>query len=184
MSVSVKKIYSDDPYVHYKGSTISPERTKADIDSLLGAWKVQGDVHWHWKPEQNDVYVRFVLEEEVEGVPTKLAVKIPCPVIWDKAKPRSRPPQPEQVNWRISMRALWWFLKTHLEMGYVMQSAKAVALLPYIVNAQDRTLKELVLPQIVRSGQFESLPSPEEMEEAIKNKGNRIIVEARGREVP
>ena len=155
------KIYSDDPLVHYKNSALTPERTRAEIDALLGYWKVS-DIHWHWKPEENDVYVRFILEETVDGLPVRLTVKTACPIIWDKERPRARPPQMEQVNWRISMRALWWFLKTHLEMSYAMQSSKVAAFLPYLVNSQEQLLKDILVPQIAKSGQFESLPTPEE----------------------
>jgi len=161
------KIYSDDPLVHYKNSALTPERTRAEIDALLGYFKVS-DIHWHWKPQENDVYVRFILEEQVEGVFTKLAVKVVCPTIWDKERPRARPRQPEQINWRVSMRALWWYLKSSLEMSYAMQSSRIVAFLPYLVNSREESLKDLLIPQIARSGQFEALPTPEEMEQSKK----------------
>lgn len=67
------KIYSDDPLVPYKTTTISAERTKAEIDGILAEWQLS-DYHWHWKPEQNDIYVQFLLEEKVEEVIIKVTV--------------------------------------------------------------------------------------------------------------
>ena len=152
------KIYSDDPLVPYKTTTISPERTKAEIDGILAEWQLS-DYHWHWKPEQNDVYVQFLLEEKVDEVLIKVTVKVVCPIIWDRENKKGRPPRPEQVNLRISMRCMWWFIKSHLEMAYVTQSSKTAALLPYIASADGHTLKDLIIPRL---SEFEALPSPNE----------------------
>lgn len=155
------KIYSDDPLVRYQSTSISAERSKAEIDALLGYWGVS-DIHWHWKPEENDVYVQFILEEKIEEVPIKTAVKVACPIIWDKERPRARPPQAEGVNWRVSMRALWWYLKTHLEMSYAMQSSKVVAFLPYIISEKGTFLKDLVIPRLSQVQQLEYTPTDAE----------------------
>ena len=52
------KIYSDDPYVHYKDSEISPERTKANIDGVLAEWQVK-ETFWHWDPQHFNISVQF-----------------------------------------------------------------------------------------------------------------------------
>lgn len=154
----MNKIFSDDPLVPYKTTTISAERTKAEIDGILAEWQLS-DYHWHWKPEQNDIYVQFLLEEKVDEVPIEVTVKVVCPMIWDRESARSRPPRAEQVNLRISMRCMWWFIKSHLEMAYVTQSSKTAALLPYIASADGHVLKDLIIPRL---SEFEALPSPTE----------------------
>jgi len=84
----MNKIFTDDPLVHYKSSGIDPNRTKAEIDAILGYWKVS-DVHWHWKPEEHDVYIQFLLEETIDERPVKATVKVVCPTIWDKERDNS-----------------------------------------------------------------------------------------------
>lgn len=150
------KIYSDDPLVHYKNSTINPERTRNEIDGLLAEWQVK-DTAWHWDPTHNDIWVGFKLEEKINDAFVYVGVKAICPIVWDRAKPRARPPQPEQVNLRVSMRALWWFLKTHLEMAYVMQSEKIRAFLPYIATSDGKTLADVIMPKLGRISELEAL---------------------------
>jgi hypothetical protein len=167
------KIYTDDPLVHYQNTSISPERSKAEIDALLGYWKVS-DIHWHWKPEANDVYIQFLLEEVIDERPIKVAVRVDCPTIWDKERPRARPPQTEQVNWRVSMRALWWYIKTHLEMGYAMQSSKTVAFLPNIMSQTGETLKDVIIPRLNQMNTLKALPTEAEIAEE-KRQAQKIV---------
>ena len=155
---TMNKIYTEDPLVHYKDSGIDPNRTKAEIDAILGYWKVS-DTHWHWKPEEHDIYIQFLLEETIDEMPIKATVKVACPTIWDKARPRARPPQLEQVNWKVSMRAMWWFIKSHLEMAYAMQSSKTAAFLPYLASADGhRVLHEVVIPHLNDLEKLHALP--------------------------
>jgi hypothetical protein len=141
------KIYSDDPLVHYKNSTINPERSKAEIDGLLAEWQVK-DILWHWDIPHNNVYLQFKIEETINSIPTSVIVRIVCPIIWDKERPRARPPRLEQINWRISMRAMWWFIKTHLEMAYVRQSEKTRAFLSYIAVSENRTAGDIIIDRL------------------------------------
>lgn len=60
------KIYTDDPKVHYITTTISPERTRDEISELLRAYDTY-DIHWHWRPEANDVYIQFIIEEIISA---------------------------------------------------------------------------------------------------------------------
>jgi hypothetical protein len=164
----MKKIYSDDPLVHYKNSTISPERTRAEIDGILAEWAVK-DTQWHWDPQHNDVFLQFRIEELVKDVPVLAVVKVECPIIWDRASPRSRPPRPEQVNWRVSMRAMHWFIKTHLEMAYVMQSEKVRAFLSHIKMAEEgRNLGDVVIPRLQQIQELAALPEIKKVEEQNK----------------
>jgi hypothetical protein len=163
------KIYSDDPLVHYKNSEIAPERTRAEIDGILAEWAVK-DTYWRWNPGQNDVFVQFKIEEKINDLPSSVVVKVVCPIVWDREKPKCRPPRTEQVNWRISMRAMWWFIKTHLEMAFVMQSEKTVAFLPWITSSDGQhTLKDTILSRLSEIQDLPVLPepSPEQVEKIL-----------------
>lgn len=150
------KIYSDDPLVSYKESTIDPIRTKDQIDALLRAFKVT-DIHWHWNPDFNDIYIQFMIEETIEGIPVKVAAKVVCPAIWDKAVRNSPKPERrvERVNLKVSMRALFWYIKTHLETAYAMQSSSVAGFLPNIVGVQGKTIEQTLIPRI---SEFAALP--------------------------
>jgi len=129
------KIYTDDPLVSYTKTAIAPERTRDEISAILRQYNV-ADIHWHWKPEGNDVYVQFGIEEVIDGIPVKVAAKVVCPVIWNKALRNS--PKPErrvdQPNLNVSMRALYWYIKTHLESAYAMQSSRVAGFLPDMIT--------------------------------------------------
>lgn len=160
------KIYSDDPLVHYKFSTIDPMRTKLEIDMLLYQYKAE-DVWWHFTPEKNEVWVRFKINEVIEGIPVTVAVKLDCPIIWDRASPRSRPPRPEQINWRVGMRGLHYCIKSLLDMAWVMQSDKVTAFLGYVQGSSGKTLREVIIPKLGEMG-FKALAYAAEKEEAQK----------------
>lgn len=151
------KIYSDDPLVHYKNSTIASERTKAEIDGILAEWAVK-DTHWHWDPTHNDIYVQFKIEDKVQDQPVLAVVKVQCPIVWDKESSRSRPPRTEQVNLKVSMRAMHWFIKTHLEMAYVMQSDKIRAFLSHVKINETQELGDLIIPRLEKIQELTALP--------------------------
>lgn len=171
------KIFSNDPLVHYKNSTVSPERTKVEIDMILGQWGIK-DTHWHWDPDHNDVYVQIKIEEKMSDldVPVAATIKVQCPTVWDKASPRARPPRGERVNWRVSMRALHWFLKTHLEMAYVMRSDKIRAFLSHVKINGEKDLGDLVIPRLAQIQELAALPD-------LKNtKGKGKVIDVTDRE--
>lgn len=141
------KIYSGDPLVHYATTELSSERTKAQIDGILAEYQVK-DVLWHYDIPR-EAYVIFKIEETINERPVKVGVKVVCPAIWDRERPRARPPRLEEINWKVSMRAMYWFIKTHLETAYAMQSGKAVAFLPFIQSSNpEKTLKDYILPRL------------------------------------
>jgi len=129
------KVYSDDPLVKYTSTTITPERTRDEISAILRQYDV-ADIHWHWKPESNDVYVQFGIEEVIDGIPVKVAAKVVCPVIWNKAVRSSPKPERriEHPNMQVSMRAMYWYIKTHLESAYAMQSSRVAGFLSDMVT--------------------------------------------------
>ena len=68
------------------------------------------------------------------------------------------------------MRAMWWFIKTHLEMAYVMQSEKTVAFLPWITSSDGKhTLKDTILYRLSELQDLPALsePSPEQVEKIL-----------------
>lgn len=129
------KIYTDDPLVSYTTTTISAERTMQEISMILRQYDVI-DIHWHYKPEANDIFVQFGIEEVIDGVHVKILAKVICPMIWEKANIHKRDPdlRIEHVNFDVSMRAMYWYIKSHLENAYAMQSSRVAAFLPDMVT--------------------------------------------------
>jgi len=148
------KIYSDDPNLPYKTTKLKALYTKSEIDGLFAKWGVK-DVFWRWDLEHTDVFVLFKIVEEVESVPQQFSAKVEAPAIWDH-KTRSKA---ETVNWDISMRVMYWFIKSHLEAAYLLQSSKTVAFLPYIASKDGtQTLKDWIIPRINEVQQLPVLP--------------------------
>jgi hypothetical protein len=113
------KIYSDDPNLPYKTTKLKTLYTKSEIDGLFAKWGVK-DVYWHRDPECIEVLVQFKKVEEIDGMPLQVSAKVEAPSIWDH-KTRSKA---ESVNWDISMRVLYWFIKSHLEAAYLLRVLK------------------------------------------------------------
>ncbi|MCW4004591.1 MAG: hypothetical protein NWE95_11845 [Candidatus Bathyarchaeota archaeon] len=148
------KIYSDDPNLPYKTTKLKALYTKSEIDGLFAKWGVK-DVFWHWDPENNDVFVLFKIMEEIEGMLLQVSAKVEAPAIWDH-KTRSKA---ESVNWDISLRVMYWFIKSHLESAYLLQSSKTAAFLPYIASKEGaKVLKDILIPRMNEIQQLTALP--------------------------
>ena len=148
------KIYSDDPNLPYKTTKLKALYTKSEIDGLFAKWGVK-DVFWHWDPEHNDVFVLFKIVEEIEGVPLQVSARVDAPAIWGH-KTRSKA---ENVNWDISLRVRYWFIKSHLESAYLLQSSKTAAFLPYIASKDGaKVLKNILIPRMNEFQQLTALP--------------------------
>lgn len=150
------KVYTDDPKVHYINTSINPERTRDEISEILRAYDTY-DIIWHWKPEQNDVWVGFIIEEIIDGVPARISAKVVMPTIWDKAVRNSPKPERriEQVNLRVSMRAMYWYIKSHMETAYAMQSSRVAAFLPDMVTPNGKRYFDVLKERL---DQFQALP--------------------------
>lgn len=150
MTDSIIKIYSDDPLVHYAHTNLPPARTKQQIDGILAEYGVTV-VTWSFDIPR-EVYVIFWFEDKVEGRLTKIPAKIACPTIWNRARPRAHTPEArtEQIDWKTSMRVMFWFIKTHLETAYAMQSGNVVGFLPFLMGSNQKLLKDYLLPQLNR----------------------------------
>ncbi len=148
------KIYSDDPNLPYKTTKLKALYTRSEIDGLFAKWGIK-DVYWRWDPEHNNVFVQFKIAEEVDGVPLEISAKVEAPAILDH-RTRSRM---ETVNWDISMRVMYWFIKSHLEAAYLLQSSKTAAFLPYIASKDGATLlKDILIPRLNEVQQLAALP--------------------------
>jgi hypothetical protein len=157
------KIYTDDRLVPYKNTTITPLTTRAEIDGLLARWGIR-QVFWDWNPEQDIVTLVFKVPETFGNI--QPGVKLEPPRIWNK---RNRK-RGEEINWAVSMRVLYWFLKSFLESAYLMQFDKTTAFLPWIVGSDGKTLlKDVILPRLSKISEFEALPTEEEMQEQERN---------------
>jgi hypothetical protein len=148
------KIYSDDPHLPYKTMKLRALYTKSEIDCLFAKGGVK-DVFWHWDPEHNNVNVLFKIEEEIEGSSLQVSVKVEAPAIWDH-KTRSKA---ESMNWNISLRVMYWFIKSHLESAYLLQSSKTAAFLPYIASKDGaKVLKDVIIPRMNEVQRLVALP--------------------------
>ncbi len=154
----MKKIYTDDEKVKYVKTTVAPERTRDDISEVLRKYDTSL-IAWQWKPEINDVYVMFQIEEIIDGIPVKVGAKVYMPIIWDKAVLRSPDPKRrvEQVNLKVSMRAMFWYIKANMENAYVMQSSRISAFLSDTIQPNGKRMFDNLK---TRLDQFQALPEP------------------------
>ena len=154
MEESILKIYSDDPDLPYKTTKLKALYTRSEIDGLFAKWGVK-DVYWHWDLEDNDVYAIFKIKEEIDGYPVNVSARVECPVVWDH-KTRAKA---EEVNWNISLRVMYWYIKSHLEAAYLLQSSKAAAFLSNLTGKDEKqTLKDLIIPHIGDIQKMSALP--------------------------
>ena len=158
-----------------------PETTRNQISAILCVYDVS-DIHWHWNPKGNDIYVQFGVEEIIDGIPVKVLVRVVCPIIWDKALERS--PKPERridnPNLKISMRAMHWYIKTHLECSYAMQSSKVAGFLSDVVTPHGSRYFEELKPHL---NKFKSLDnnineSPSRDVKTVKTHDSKIVIDA------
>lgn len=143
------KIYDSDTVVPYKNTTIKPEVTKMEIDGLLARWGIK-DSGWRWDIANNDVFVTFQIHETLpDGKQVAPVIMIAPPRIWTKATRRN---PKDAINWACSMRVMYWYVKSHLEMAYLMSSSKTTEFLPYIQvqmpTGESKGLGELLLPNV------------------------------------
>jgi hypothetical protein len=149
------KLYTNDRIVPYKTTGINPLSTKAEIDGLLARFGIKKSA-WEWDIENNKISLTFQFQEEVEGRLVEPMIRVEPPRIWNKGSRRTR----ESINWAVSMRVMFWFIKSHLEMSYLLQSGKLTEFLPYIIVDHKRTLKDVIVPRLDEVQQFAALPEP------------------------
>jgi len=160
------KIYTDDPNLPYKTTKLNALHTKSEIDGLFARWGLK-DTYWHWDPETNDVFIMFKIQEEINGIPVKVSARVECPTVWDH-KTRAKA---EQVNWNISMRVMFWYIKSHLEEAYLRQSSKVAAFLPDLIGKDEKqTLKDIIIPHLFELQNLALPKTPIIIEEQEENR--------------
>ena len=128
--------------------------TRSEIDDLFAKWGVK-ETFWRWDTEHNDIFVLFTIAEEFDRKIREISAKVEAPIIWDH-KTRSKA---ECVNWDISMRVMYWFIRSRLEAAYLLQSSKAAAFLPYIATKDgSHTIKDLIIPRLGELQRLLALP--------------------------
>jgi hypothetical protein len=148
------KIYTDDPNLPYKTTKLNSKYTQMEINGLFGKWGIT-DYAWKWNPEQNEIFVEFKFSETIQGLEVQPVVHVNCPVVWNH-KTRNAAEEP---NWNISMRTMFWFIKTHLEAAYLQRSSKTVAFLPYISTGEGgEILADKIIQNMERIKNMPALP--------------------------
>jgi hypothetical protein len=140
----VTQIFSNDPVVPYKTTQINPLTTKAEIDGLLARWGIKKSA-WDWDLENGKAVLNFEIKETIEGKETHVVVELKTPLIYDRPTRRN---SKLVVNWRVSIRVLYWWLKSHLEYHYLSQSSKTAMFLPFIQGANGKTLEKMLIPRL------------------------------------
>lgn len=152
----MKRIYlkGDNPFsIPYKSTKVGPIRSKASIDSILARFGVK-DVAWRWDLPNDDVFVSFqIVENTSSGEMITPVVKIEPPKIWVKKKG-----QPDRIAWKICLRLMYWYIKTHLEMAYLWQEQKTMQFLPHISITKDRSLGDILVERFNQIATLEALP--------------------------
>jgi hypothetical protein len=155
------KIYVDDPAVPYKSTKIDPRTTKSEIEGLLARWGIK-KAGWEWDLESGKATLEFQYSEMIDNTAVSQWVKVEAPIIWNKKSKTHRSFNSEEtINWAVSMRTLYWWMKTHLEMTYLEQADKTTMFLPFIMNANEATLANILVPKI--KGQLLEQPSLEDL---------------------
>jgi pullulanase/glycogen debranching enzyme len=162
------KIYSNDPLLRFKTTSINAMRTKAQIDEILAKWGITKTA-WEWNPEQNKVVVQFQISEKFHNAEINPVVRLECPLIWKKKGKGWR--ALEEVDWNVSLRVLHWFIDTMLNLAYATQSEKTIAFLPYIEAHDGMMLKDVILQNLER---IQSMPAlTEEKAEKVLNEAKQ-----------
>jgi len=151
------KLYVGNKGVHYSTTQVNVHKTKRDIDEILHKYGIT-DTAWKFDLDNNKVWVSFQFSEQFQGQQLMPIIRLKPPTIWNKAT-RDKP---ESINMQVSLRVLFWFIKTSLEMAYSMQSTRIVAFLPYVVVNDEDTLKDVVVPRLEDLETFKKLPAPQE----------------------
>lgn len=157
------KIYSDDPAVPYKSTDVDPRTTKAEIEGLLARWGIKKS-GWDWDLENGKCVLEFQYVEIIQNVPVSQWVRLEPPQIFNHARKDQHSHKVvggESINWKVSLRVLYWWLKCHLEMTYLSKYDKSAMLLPFIETGAGKTVAETLVPKMVN--QIAPAPSLEDL---------------------
>lgn len=153
------KIYSDDTNLPYRSTKLKAIDSKRDIDGTLARYGIT-QVMWTWDLEKNKVELVFQLSEEFRGTSIHALIRLHPPTIWMK-KRRNRA---EEIDWKLSMRIFYWFIKNQLAMTYTMGSEKILAFLPHVVVNEEETLGDVIVPRLDQVKNLKALPFKQDTE--------------------
>jgi len=153
------KIYDNDPEVYARTTNIKPERTKSEIDGVLARYGIKESM-WRWDMKNDDVFLIFKVPiGKLKGSGLENAsVRIEPHPIWHKRRGKD-----DVINWKATMRNMYWYVWTHLSQAYVNQSGAFHEFLPHILNQDGKKLGEVIKKE------YEALPNYE----VIENVENR-----------
>lgn len=154
------KIYSDDKVCPYSKTKVDPRTTKDEIEGLLARWGIKKS-GWDWALDEGRCILEFQYLEQIGTTPVIQWIKVEPPIIWKRKSTKKTGNQEDIINWSVSLRVLWWWLKSNLEMTYLAQSDKTTMFLPFIMNAEEKTLAQVLVPKITR--QLLDAPSLEDL---------------------
>lgn len=151
------KIFNTDPELPYTKTRISAEGSQRDINSVLARYNIT-TILWKTDYDNGHVELAFQFGSKFLHVDTpELSVRIKPPTIWMK-KGRGYN-KTEEIDWKTSMRILYWYLKNKLAMVFAMQSSPISAFLPHIVvDGQKTTVEEVILPKLYDAEGRKRLP--------------------------
>jgi len=155
------KIYADDTNLPYKSTMMKPIDSKRDIDAILARYGIT-KVMWEWDLQSNNVSLTFQLSEDFKDIHISPLIRMKPPIVWRK----KRRGQPDEIDWRLSIRIFHWYIKNQLAMTYAMQSQKILAFLPYVAMNELETLKDIVIPHLEEIKHLKKLPGPNENKRA------------------
>ena len=139
------KIYCDDSNLPLKSTTKRPIDSKRDIDAELARWGITKTM-WNWDLSRSSgCEVSFQLpKDKFYSSDIPLGVRLTPPLVWKK----KRKGKPHEIDWRLSIRLLYWYIHYQLAWVYANQSSPVVAFLPHIAVNGDTTLKDVIIPQM------------------------------------
>lgn len=159
------KIYSDDTNLPYRSTKLKAIDSKRDIDGTLARYGIT-QVMWTWDLEKNKVELVFQLSEEFRGTNIHALIRLHPPTIWMK----KRRNKAEEIDWKLSMRIFYWFIKNQLAMTYTMRSEKILAFLPHVVVNDEETLGDIIIPRLDEVKTLKALPSKKDSKDQIPTK--------------
>jgi len=153
LSRDPNKIYSDDRLLPYKTTTIKAMDSKRDIDALL-AYQGLTKIFWTWDPNSfQKIELKFELTGAFKDQPNPW-VRIKPPIIWKIPKRRGSP----EIDERLSMRLLFWYIKNALAWAYANQSKRITAFLSNIQINEKMTIQDLVLQRFEQLKKIDAIP--------------------------
>jgi len=157
-----KRVYGDDSNLPLKTTTKTAIDSKRDIDAELARWGIT-KVMWNWDLTKSaGVEIAFQLPKDKfysDTIP--LSVRLSPPLVWKKQKKGKA----AEVDWRLSIRLLYWYIHYQMAWVYANQSSPVVAFLPHIAVSEHDTVKDMVIPQI---SSLKALPDSVKRRDAIE----------------